>query len=313
VLKANRIGSAAVVILLLGLALSSAGCDYGCDATGQQTKATIWGTGTDNITAETKAVEEALESIEPSRSIDAPATIQDGLLVAACDAASPPLAYLASVIRMESGEETKTVEAVGFEIDLCRAVAKKLDLELQVEQVTWSDLLPSLDTGLYDVIVSALTTSPELLTDLLATDPYLAADLAICASAASSIATEQDLVGRTVGVQTGTLAQSTVEAITDVGEPRAYSQVLGALEDLAEGKLDAVVAEELPIRWILDNDPRYGDGFAVSGKLQTGEGYAFWCSKDQSALIAAMNAALDELRDDGVYELIAEKWGLAEE
>jgi ABC-type amino acid transport substrate-binding protein len=313
VLKTKRIRSAAVVILLLGLALSGTGCDYGCDATGQQTKATIWGSGTDNITAETTAVEEAIQSIEPSRDIDAPATAQDGLLVAACDAASPPLAYLASVIRVESGEETKTIEAVGFEIDLGRAVAKKLGLELLVEHVTWSNLLPSLDTGLYDVIVSAMTTSPERLTDLLATDPYLAADLAICARARHPIADEQDLAGKTVGVQAGTLAQSIAEAIADVDEVRVYSQVLGALDDLVEGNLDAVIAEELPIRWILDNNPRYGDNLAVSGELQTGEGYAFWCTKDRAPLIEAMDAALDELREDGVYGLIADKWGLVEE
>ena len=77
-----------------------------------------------------------------------------------------------------------------------------------------------------------------------------------------------------------------------------------------EGKLDAVVAEEFPTRWILDNDPRYGDELVVSGKLQTGEGYAFWCDKDSEALIEAMNAALDELRDEGIYDLISDKWGL---
>jgi ABC-type amino acid transport substrate-binding protein len=305
-LKSKHLLSGLLGVLLLGLLVALGGCG----ATGQQTKVTVWSTGTNEMTAEAEAVEEAIQSMEQSPDIETPATAKTDLLAAVSDAASPPLAYLANVVRIEAGEETKTLEVVGFEIDLCRAVSKKIGLELHVVQVSWPNLIPSLDTGPYDIIVSAMMTGPEEPDELLATDPYLAADLAICTTTRQTLADEEDLKGKRVGVQIGTFAESTVETIDDVGEIRTYAHLPGAFQDLAAGKLDAVVAQEFPSRWILDNGPGYGDSLSLSGKIETGEGYAFWCGKNQKELLAAMNTALAELREDGIYQQILDKWGL---
>jgi ABC-type amino acid transport substrate-binding protein len=268
----------------------------------QETTTTARGTGTTAAADDATTADAAIASVTKSDRIETPATIEAGFLQAGCDVAFPPMEYMTVVDKKRT--------AVGFDVDLCTAIAKKMGLELKVVAVAWDGIVPVLENGQVDIIMSAMITSPALLEQVSATDPYLSGDLAISAPVGAPIADAADLVGKTVGVQIDSTAQTAVEEVEGVKEIRTYSQISDAFQDLAAGQLDAVVNDEPASLWIIENSPDYKDKYANTGRLETGEGYAYWCTKDNEALLAAMNTALGELRDEGVYQKICDKWGL---
>jgi ABC-type amino acid transport substrate-binding protein len=291
-LKKHLVFSAVLLVLLLALlpALS------GCGSRSGQTNATVWGEGTDKVSPEAKAADDALAALTKSAAIETPATLKSGALLAGCDSSSPPFGFLANLITKVNNKEVKTSKIVGFEVDLCTAVAKKLGLSTEFVSTSWKALLPALKEGTIDLVVSGVATNPGRLQQYDATDVYLPANLAIITSTERPLAGAGDLKGKIVGVQLDTVAQSVVKDEGGV-DVRTYPQVLGALRDLTSGKLDAVVAEEPICLWILQNDTTYEGKYAITGRIETDDGYAFWCKKGNEGLLAVMNAALQELRE----------------
>ncbi len=285
-----------VLVLLLIALLPMIGS---CSAATAPTSATLYGEGTDQMTAAAKAADAAVAGLTRSANIEVPSTIEGGKLLVGSDSSYPPLEYLAKVITAENKDGV--IQPVGFEIDLVRAVAKKLGLEVSFTTIDWDGLAASLDQGKIDIVASGMVTGAELLASLSASDTYLSADLAICTKAGVQLADGTALKSKTVAVQEGSTAQTVVAAIDGVGAPKTYPRIQGAFADLKDGKVEAVVVEQPVADWILDTG--YADALAVTGTIKTEQGYAFWCKKGNEALVAAVNAALQELRQ--VPEVVA--------
>jgi ABC-type amino acid transport substrate-binding protein len=296
-LKKHLSPVAALVLLLVAL-LPMIGS---CSAATAPTSATLYGEGTDQMTAAAKVADAAVASITRSTNIAVPSTIEGGKLLVGSDSSYPPLEYLAKVFT--AAKKDGIVQPVGFEIDLVRAVAKKLGLEVSFTTIDWDELAASLDQDKIDMVASGMVTGTELVPSLSASDTYLSADLAICTKAGVQFADGTALKSKTVAVQEGSTAQTVVAAIDGVGAPKTYPRIQGAFADLKDGKVDAVVVEQPVAKWILANHAGYAAELAVSGTIKTDQGYAFWCKKNNDALVAAINAALQELRQ--VPEVVA--------
>jgi ABC-type amino acid transport substrate-binding protein len=290
----NKHHSRATILLVLLVALLA--LMTGCNATGAQTSATVYGPGTDKMSDAAKTADEAVAAISKSTDIKVPTTIEAGKILIGSDTAYPPLEFMAKVITRVGDKDTQTVQLVGFEVDLCKAVAKKLGLEPTFMTVNFGDVPSALSEGEVDIVASGMITSAELTAKFGASDAYLGADLAICTSVDTQSADKAALAGKTVGVQSGSTAEAVVRAIEGVGEIRVYPQILGALADLVDSKVDAAVIEAPVAQWLLANTADYSATLKVSGTIATGEGYGLWCKKDNQDLLAAINAALQELR-----------------
>jgi ABC-type amino acid transport substrate-binding protein len=300
----KRVALYAVVAVALAVILPLA--VGGCTAvTGQQTDVTLG-----EPSAVATAADEAIAAVTQSENIQVPATIQQGVLLAASDVAYPPLVYLATVEVTQGEETTKVVEPVGFEVDLCTAVAKKLGLTLQTVSTGWDALVSALQEGSADMIMSAMIITPDLEQKVGFTDPYLSAVLSISAPSSAPVTSAAGLAGKTVGVQVETVSESQVENITGVEDVKTYSTIIDAFADLAAGKLDAVVTDELVSNYMLENNPDLKAAVANTGTIATDTGYAFATKTEDTALLTALNAALAELRADGMYDKICAKWGL---
>lgn len=279
----------------------------GCGAT-DETTTTAGGTGTTTAGTESTvasdplaaAADAAIAAVTKSADIAAPATLKAGVLQAGSDASFPP---------MEFSDDKGGY--FGFDVDLCTAIAKKLGLTLEIVRITsWDDVLPALRSNQFDFIMSALIIAPELQGEVSFTDPYLPAVLTISAPTSAPITDSGGLAGKTVGVQVETLSQSEVAAIAGVGEITSYVTILEAFRDLAAGRVQAVVTEEVVSNYLLENDPGFKATLANTGRIVTDSGYAYATRKADTALLTALNAALAELRADGVYQKICAKWGI---
>src|SRR5262245_12633812 len=102
-------------------------------------------------------------------------------------------------------------EFSGFDVDIARAIARELRVEPELVNASFDGVFPALQNGTFDVVISAVTITPERSATMLFSDPYIAAGQQIVARADSTIAGLDNLAGRTVGVQINTTAQFAME------------------------------------------------------------------------------------------------------
>ncbi len=246
------------------------------------------------------AANSAIAAVTKSDAIATPPTLIGGFLQAGSDIAFPPMEFA-----------NKEGVYIGFDVDLCTAIAKKMGLQLQVVPSAWADIIPALQGGAFDIIMSAMRITEEHLAQVDFTDPYLPGTLAISAPINAPIDNAAGLAGKTVGVQVASAAQLAVEEIAGVKALNVYPTIWDAFEAMLEGRVEAVVGDEPVAAYLIARHSDYQTKFANTGVIATDTAYGYAVKKDNTALLNAMNAALAELKAEGVYQKICDKWSLA--
>ncbi len=247
-----------------------------------------------------KAADDAVAAVTKSAAIETPKMIKEGFLQAGSDTTFPPMEF----------PNVANDGYIGFDVDLCTAMAKKMGLELEVVSTDWAGIIPAVLAGRFDIIMSGMSILPERLEQMNATDAYLPGIIAISTPKDAPINEAAGLAGKIVGVQVDTTGQFEVEKVEGVKEIKKYPTIGDAFLDLAAGRVEAVVNDEPVNAYIIATNPDYAEKLVNSGGIMTDNSYAYWCTKENTALQAAMNTALKELRDEGVYQKICDKWGL---
>jgi polar amino acid transport system substrate-binding protein len=289
-----------VLALLLVPVVAACGGDEETTTTAAGTETTAGGTETTAAGNDAAAAADAaVAAVTKSDAIEMPKTIKEGVLMAGSDTSFPP---------MEFSDEKGGY--IGFDVDLCNALAKKMGLELEVVSTAWDGIIPALISGRYDIIMSAMSITPERLQQINFSDPYLPGILAISTPKDKPIADGAGLAGKIVGVQVDTTGQFAVEEVQGVKEIMKYDTILAAFQDLAAGRVEAVVNDEPVNAYIIETNETYKEQFANTGGIVTDNSYGYAVTKEATELLAAMNTALKELRAEGVYQKILDKWGL---
>jgi len=142
------------------------------------------------------------------------------------------------------------------------------------------------------------------------TDPYLPGILAISTPKDKPIADAAGLAGKVVGVQVDTTGQFAVEEVQGVKEIKKYATILEAFMDMDAGRVECVVNDEPVNAYVIATNKSYSEKYANTGGIVTDNSYGYAIKKENTALMDAMNAAMKELRAEGVYQKILDKWGL---
>lgn len=202
-------------------------------------------------------------------------------------------------------ESTENGEIVGFDIDLMNAIAERAGKTVEFESLPFDGLIPGLQGGSIDAAISGMTITEERAQTVDFSDPYFDAGLAIAVQdSTTDIQSLDDLEGKKIAVQIGTTGASTAEGVPNT-EIRTFDSAPLALQELANGNVDAVV-NDAPVT--LDaiktgNIP----GIQVVGQLLTEEAYGIALPKG-SENVEVINTALAEIKADGTYATLYEKW-----
>jgi polar amino acid transport system substrate-binding protein len=267
--------------LLLALSLLVAGCG---DSGGDDLDA---GSATD--TDETTTTAEAA---------DVEDLVEDGTLTVCSDIPYAPFEY-------EEDGETK-----GIDVELMRAVAAKLGLEASFRDTDFDGIFAALKADSCDVIASSVSITDERKQENDFSDPYfeIQQSLLVRAGDEDEYKDFASLKGRTIGVQSETTGaafatEECEEAGCEIKEFTGADELFTALK--AE-QIDGIV-QDLPINSY--NAETTGDT-AVSATFEANEAeqYGFVIPKDKPKLRAEINAALEELREDGTYDEILEEY-----
>ena len=224
-------------------------------------------------------------------------TVESGKLTMATNATFPPY---------EMTTDNGTIE--GIDVETAQAIADKLGLELQVDDMDFDAALLSVQQGKADIAMAGITVTDERKAVMAFSDSYATGIQSIIVPEGSDIASADDLAGKKIGTQRGTTGY--LYCSDDFGEDAvvAYDNGLTAVQALNNGQVDAVVIDNEPAKAYVESNP----GLKILDTSYAEEDYAIGMNKSNTALLEAVNAALEELKADGTLQAIVDKYIKAE-
>ena len=249
-----------------------------------------------SATASSVASSAAASSEAASAAATELTTVEAGKLTMATNAAFPPYEMT-----------TDAGEFEGIDIETAQAIADKLGLELQIDDMDFDAALLSVQQGKADIVMAGVTVTDERKAVMDFSDSYATGIQSIVVPEGSDIASPDDLAGKKIGTQRGTTGY--IYCSDDFGDENvvAYDDGLTAVQALNNGQVDAVVIDNAPAKEFVAANP----GLVILDTSYAEEDYAIGVAKG-SSLKDAVNAALEELKADGTLQSIVDKYITAE-
>ena len=249
--------------------------------------------GSSSSVASSVASSASSEAASTSAAAGELTTVMAGKLTMATNATFPPY---------EMTTDSGDIE--GIDVDTAKAIAEKLSLELQIDDMDFDAALLSVQQGKADIAMAGITVTDERKAVMAFSDSYATGIQSIIVPEGSDIASPDDLAGKKIGTQRGTTGY--IYCTDDFGEDSvvAYDNGLTAVQALNNGQVDAVVIDNAPAKEYVAANP----GLKVLETSYAEEDYAIGMNKDNTALVEAVNAALEELKADGTLQSIVDKY-----
>jgi len=230
-------------------------------------------------------------------------TVEPGKLIMATNAAFPPYEYI------------EGNEIVGIDAEIAGAIAEKLGLELQIDDMEFDAIVESVKGGKADIGLAGMTVTPEREEVVNFTASYATGVQVVIVAEDSAITSVDDLfaegASHKIGVQRNTTGDLyTTWDLEDAGLATIdrYSKGADAVQALITGKVDCVVIDNEPAKAFVAAN----EGLKILETEYVLENYAAAMSKDNTALYEAVNGALEALIADGTVQAIIDKYIPAE-
>lgn len=284
--KALSLMTAAALVLSLAACGSTASSAASSEAASSETASS------DAASSEAASSEAASETETAELS-----TVEPGKLIMSTNAAFPPYEMT-----------TDSGEFEGIDIETAQAIADKLGLELQIDDMDFDAALLAVQQGKSDMVMAGVTVTDERQNVMDFTDSYATGIQSIIVKEDSDIASVDDLAGKKIGTQRGTTGY--LYCSDDFGDENvvAYDDGLTAVQMLNNGQVDCVVIDNAPAKEFIAANP----GLKLLDTAYVEESYAIGVGKGNAELKDAINTALEELKADGTLQAIVDKYITAE-
>ncbi len=223
---------------------------------------------------------------------------ENGELVLGLDDSFPPMGY-----------RDDNNEIVGYDIDLAKEVASRLEIKLKLQPINWDTKDQELSTGNIDCIWNGMTITDVLKKVVLFSDPYMNNQQVLVVMADSSYKTKEDLVGKSIALQAGSSAKIALESKEDfkasLKEVVELKDNTLCMMDLQTGNVDAVLMDEIVARYFIQMK---GEKYRVLDEGLAAEEYGIGFRKNDVQLMTKVNDTLKEMAADGTIAKISEKW-----
>ena len=208
------------------------------------------------------------------------------------------------------GFKDENNEIVGFDVDLAKEATKRLNRPVEFKAIDWSSKEAELKSGRVDILWNGLDITEKRKENMLFSDPYMKNRQVIFVPVNSDIKSLDQLKGKVIGTQSGSTAEDFLDNNQDYAaqfaEVKKYGDYIDAFMDLENGRIDAVVTDELIGTYYMQ---KHADSFKETD-IVVGEptdfGIAF--AKDNQALRDEVQKVMNEMKADGTIAKISEKW-----
>lgn len=220
------------------------------------------------------------------------------------DIAYPPFEYF----------DTDGVTPIGVDVELAYAIGEKLGCEVEMVNTGWDGIFSGLAKGDYDIVMSSVTITPDRLLEFDFSEPYIEnwQSINVLKDAAVKPASPDELAGLKVGYQEDTTSDF---YLTDYIEKHGievqtfeYATVMNAWDDLAAGRLDAVISDSTVATKYLSEGTYEQTWNQQSVEGDVPEQFGVCMPKGSTELQAAINKALEEIKADGTMDKILDTY-----
>ena len=278
------------LVLALALALSLAACG----GTGNNGGNTTGNGGNANTSADTNTSADADTGDDAGEA--GFTTVEEGKLIMSTNAAFPPYEMTTD----DGGFE-------GIDVEIAQAIAEKLGLELQIDDMDFTAALEAVQAGMSDMAMAGITVNEERLAVMDFSDTYATGVQVVIVKEGSDV-TLDNLGEQLLGVQNGTTGWQFCS--DDIGDDHvaAFDNGITAVQALVNDQVDCVVIDQGPAEVFVSENP----GLTILETEYAIEDYAIGVNKGNTALLDAINGALAELQEDGTIQSIIDKYISAE-
>lgn len=232
----------------------------------------------------------------PTQARDLP-EIRDDVFQVANSGAYPPFSFV-----------NTQGELVGFDVDIAEALAEKMGVEVEVQSSPWNGIIAALAGGRFDACICSMSVTEERQRAVDFTDSYYSAGLSVWVQEGTDdISSIDDFSGKRVG---STLGETGNQWAVENGEGEWRNQTFQGLPDmmnaLTTGRIDVMIADDVPVLVAMqENAPEIK--MVDVGELPRWPA-AISIQKNKPELMEALNVALAEIKEDGTYQDIVDKW-----
>lgn len=197
----------------------------------------------------------------------------------------------------------------GYDIEWGEAIGEELGRPVEFVEGQLAGLLTGLQSGQYDLVMSALTITPERQEAIDFSDPYLADGVVAVVVEGSDVVPDiSDLTGVKVGVIGGSGYHKAVEAIGGYTELVEYPDAPSGFADLKNGRIDVFAAGKIPATTFVTNDSTGGSTLEIAGEPLELLPAAVGVAKGNEELQTQVSEAIAAIRADGRGDALATSW-----
>ena len=224
--------------------------------------------------------------------------IAAGKIVIGADTTYPPFEFL-----------NDSQVAVGFDVDLAKEIASRLNVTAEIKTVNWDTIIPQLKNGEFDIILSAMTITEDRAKEIDFTRPYYNSSQAIMVAAGNpkNIQGESDLTRNdiVVGVQRGTTSDFYITNKTSEDNILRLDDFTLLYEKLELGEIDVILGDFPVVAYAVKTGQVNGEVVTTFGSV---EQFGIGVKKGETRLLDKLNEILNAMLDDGTYDEIFGRW-----
>ncbi len=204
--------------------------------------------------------------------------------------------------------DEKTNKIIGYDIDLAEMIAKKIGVPLEVREMQFTSLIPTLQNGQADLVIAAMYITDQRREVVDFADPYMDTGMVLVTMKDNTtIKGLKDLKGKTVGVKTGATSEKVAQDEKAKGTDmtiKSYKETVDYLLDMENGRLDASINDLL-------NQLEYNKSHPnvkIVGDPFTKASLGIAVKKGDKELLALINSVLKEMKQNGEADKLYKKW-----
>lgn len=218
-------------------------------------------------------------------------------IVIATDATWPPMEFL-----------DKDKNIIGFDIDIMKAAAKEGGYEVTFKNQAWDGIFAGLAAGKYDAVVSSVTITEDRKKTMDFSIPYVnCGQVLVVKKELKGVDKLSQFEGKKVGAQIGTTGATEIKKNSKI-TAKEYDELGLAMEDLAKGRIDAIVCDTPIAADFALRNPKYSNTLKIVGQPFTKEEYGVAVSKGNKIVLDTINNGLKKVKEKGIDKELEKKW-----
>jgi polar amino acid transport system substrate-binding protein len=194
----------------------------------------------------------------------------------------------------------------GYEVDVAKEVGKRLGMDVEFQDMGFQALFAGTSSGRIDFAISSISITNERLQNQSFTQPYYDSDGTVVGKEDSTVASLEDLKGKTIGVVAATTGEAWAKENAEklgIAEVKSYASQQDLLLEVQNGRIEGGAGELAGFQYAMTKIP----GLKVLVRIPTGERFAMMAKKDHP-LVEKANDAISAMKEDGTLAEIHKKW-----